>query len=238
MTKLLFILPILTIIFCCCGTQTSQDKTKAGSISQIVDTTEYKGLHGTWVRHNKTGFTLIEIKDTSYVLYYQFLDRQMDLAKPTSDRFWYYKSKATMGYLNSPANPYKADVDIWIGTDKFRFDYKLKGDTLIEFDKMGEQGIFIKVQTDEEKAFKDFNAANLNGKIKYVTKVDPSEFFSLENKDWEYSFMSTPSSASNNKTFSDVAEVGDSIIKPSYGDTLTLYKKDSKQYFKFSFVQH
>jgi hypothetical protein len=237
MTKLLFILPFLTIAFCCRNNQKSQDKNKVVSFNQKVDTTEYKGLHGTWVRHNKTGFTLIEIKDTSNVLYYQFLDRQVDLGKPTSDRFWYYKSKATMGYWNSPSNPYKTDVDIWIATDKFRFDYKLKGDTLIEFDKMGDQGTFIKVQTDEEKAFKDFNAANLKGKITYVTKVDLSEFFVLDNVDWEYSFTSTPSSASNNKTFSDVAAIGDSIIKPPFADTLTLYKKDGKQYFKFAFVR-
>jgi hypothetical protein len=199
------------------------------SHDQKIDTAKYEGLHGTWVRQNKAGFTLIEIKDTSNVLYYDFLDRQMDLGKPTSDRFWYYKSKATMGYWDSSA--------IWISTDKFRFDYKLKGDTLIEFDKMGDQGTFIKVQTDEEKAFKDFNAANLKGKIKYVTKVDPSEFFVLDNVDWEYSFTSVASSSSNNKTFSDVAAIGDSIYKPSFADTLSLYKKDGKQIFKFAFVR-
>lgn len=207
------------------------------SFNQEVDTTAYKGLRGTWVRHNKTGFTLIEIKDTSDVLYYQFLDKEADLSKPTSDRYWYYKSKATMGYWTSPNNPYKTDGDIWIATDKFRFDYKLKGDTLIEFDKMGDEGTFIKVQTEEEKAFKDFNAADLKGKIKYVTKVDPSEFFILDNIDWEYSFTSVASNSSNNRTFSEVAAIGDSIIKASFADTLTLYKKEGKQHFKFIFVR-
>ena len=134
-----------------------------------------------------------------------------------------------MGYWDSSA--------IWISTDKFRFDYKLKGDTLIEFDKMGDQGTFIKVKTDEEKAFKDFNAANLKGKITNVTKVDPSEFFVLDNVDWEYSFTSIASGVSKGKTFSEIAAVDDSIIKPSYADTLTLYKRDSKQYFKFAFVR-
>jgi hypothetical protein len=148
MTKLLLILSALIIVFCCCSNQAPQEKKKVASNNQKADTAEYKGLHGTWVRHNKTGFTLIEIQDTSNVLYYQFLDREADLDKPTSDKYWYYKSKATMGYWNSPVNPYKADVDIWIATDKFRFDYKIKDDTLIEFDKMGEQGKFVKVYND------------------------------------------------------------------------------------------
>ena len=77
----------------------------------------------------------------------------------------------------------------------------------------------------------------IKGKITYVIKVDLSEFFSLDNVDWEYSFTSTASGASNNKIFNDVAAIGDSIVKPSYSDTLTLYKKDSKQYFKFAFLR-
>jgi hypothetical protein len=229
MTKLLFLIFIFTTVFCSCRNQTTTDKAKVTTAVQKGDTTKYKGLQGTWVRNNKAGFTLIEIKDTSNVSYYQFLDRQLDLGKPTSDRYWYYKSKATMGYWDSSA--------IWISTDKFRFDYKLKGDTLIEFDKMGDQGTFIKVQTDEEKAFKVFNAANLKGKITHVTKVDPSEFFVLDNVDWEFSFTSIVSSETNNKMFSDIATIGDSVSKPSFSDTLTLYKRDSKQYFQFTFVR-
>ena len=150
MTKLLLILPIWAIVFCNGSNQATQDKKKVASINQKVDKAEHKAIHGTWVRHSKTGFTLIEIKDTSNVLYYQFLDREAGRDKPISDRYWYYKSKATMGYWNSPDNPYKADGDIWIGTNQFRFDYKLKGDTLIEVDKMGDQGKFVKVYNDNE----------------------------------------------------------------------------------------
>ena len=147
MTKLLFPILIFTIAFYSCSNQTSTHNAKVITTIQKADTTKYNDLQGTWVQSNKAGFTLIEIKDTSNVTYYHFLDRQLDLGKPTSDRYSYYKSKATMGYWDSSA--------IWISTDKFRFDYKLQGDTLIEFDKMGDQGTFIKVQTDEQKASKD-----------------------------------------------------------------------------------
>ena len=148
MTKPLFVLTALLIVFCCCSNETRQEKKKFVSTNREVDTNKYKELRGTWVRHSKSGFTLIEIKDTSNVLYYEFLDREVDLGKPTRERYWYYKSKATMGYWNNPGQSYKVDVDIWIDTDQFRFDYKITGDTLIEFDKMGDQGKFVKVFND------------------------------------------------------------------------------------------
>ena len=229
MTKLLFIISSLTILVCNCGNDTTKDKGNAASIIRKDDISKYNGLRGTWVRQNKEGFTLIEIKDSSNILYYDFLDREADLQKPTSDRFWYYKSQATLGYWDSSL--------IWIATDKFRFDYKLKGDTLIEVDKMGDQRTFIKVYTEEQKAFKDFNEADLKGKITYIKRVDPSEFFILDNVDWEYSFTSVASGTPDNKTFSGIATIGDSIMKPPYADILTLYKRDSKQYLKFAFVR-
>ncbi len=216
MTKILIAF-YLTIFFCSCNNQTSVIKPNNKNVSQTKDITSHAGLHGTWVRHNQKGFTLIEIKDTSNILYYEFFDREADLHKPTNDRFWYYKSKAKMGYWDSN------NAAIWISTDKFRFDYKVKGDTLIEFDKMGDQGTFMKVYTDEEKAFREFNKTNLKGIITDLTKVEPSEFFVLNNLNRQLSFSSLPNI--DKKLFSDLAKVGDSIIKLAYEDTLILYKK-------------
>jgi len=140
LTKIFCVFIISTTVFCSCNQTTkNQDKT---THFQKGDTIKYKGLHGTWARHNKAGFTLIEIIDTSKVLNHQFLDRDAELGVSNTDRYWYYKSAATLAYLDSST--------ISIGTDKFRFDYKLKGDTLIEFDKMGDQGIFVKLKTDED----------------------------------------------------------------------------------------
>lgn len=141
MTKLFLIVSLIPYVFGNSTNQTPRNNENIGSITREHKINKYKELIGTWVRYSRSGFTLIEIKDTSNVLYYEFLDRQIEIGKPTSDRFWYYKSKATMGYWNSSA--------IWIATDKFRFDYKLKGHTLVEFDKMGDQGTFVEVRTDE-----------------------------------------------------------------------------------------
>ena|SRR5579864_1818199 len=79
MTKLLFLSFIFTTVFYGCSNQTTTDKSKTTTARQQGETIKYSGLQGTWVRQNKVGFTLIEIKDTSNVIYYQFLDRETDL---------------------------------------------------------------------------------------------------------------------------------------------------------------
>lgn len=141
MNKPFLFVSFITCTICNSSNLTPKNNDNIGSVIQEHKTNKYNELIGTWVRHNRSGFTLIEIKDTSDVLYYQFIDRQIELRKPITDRFWYYKSKAKMGYWSDSA--------IWIATDKFRFDYKVKGRALIEFDKMGDQGAFVEVRTDE-----------------------------------------------------------------------------------------
>lgn len=107
-------------------------------------TAAYKGLHGTWVRYGKYGFTLIEITDTAHVLYHQMIDRKEVDKAITHDRYWFYKSSAKMGYRGNDS------TDIYILTDNFRFDYRVeKNGNLTEHDKMGDQGTFVKMQKSE-----------------------------------------------------------------------------------------
>ncbi|HYF04395.1 MAG TPA: hypothetical protein VEC36_13510 [Patescibacteria group bacterium] len=145
MKRPLTVISLLAIVLNACNDSATDTKnTRLGNV-QIANTIKYEGLQGTWVHHSKGGFTLIEIKDTSDVIYYQFADRKATIDTVTADRYWYYTSKARMGYWNNVNNPVKSNVDIWISTDRYRIDYQVKGDTLIEFDKMGEQERFIKV---------------------------------------------------------------------------------------------
>ena|ERR1700744_4915147 len=115
---------------------------KQGKTAKQAARPKYKGLNGTWIHHDPVGFSLIEIKDTDSVTFYGFTDRQKRTnRKLEENRYWFYKSKAKMGYWNSNS--------IWISTDKFRFDYRINGDTLIEYDKMGDQGKFVKVYNEK-----------------------------------------------------------------------------------------
>ena len=91
---------------------------------------------------------------------------------------------------------------IGIKTDNYRFDYEVIGDTLIELEKTGYGGKFIKVYTDEEKAFKYFNSINLKGLVAFVSKENPkniyvtkrdqsskSRILDPDNHDFEYPFI-------------------------------------------------
>lgn len=220
----------MLIILCGCNNQATKDKeTTENKVSSTQDIIRFKGLHGTWIRQTKYSCTFIEIEDTSHILYYQFIDRNSGNGATANDGYWYYKSKAKMGYWDSNT--------VWIATDKFRFDYKLHGDTLLEFDKMGIQGTFIKVYTDEQKAYNNFNAANLKGEIIYINKVAPSEYFVLNNIDNEFSFISIPNNNTDHKQLTDIAAVGDSIVKPHFSDTLTLKKKQTNKSYNFGFAK-
>ncbi len=229
MTKCIASFFCLFIIICACNNQSTENENIVQKSSVIQDSAIHNGLYGTWARHSKEGFSLIEIKDTANVLYYQFYDHKSYNDTIRNDRYWYYKSTAKMGYWDSNT--------IWISTDKFRFDYKLRGDTLIEFDKMGEQGNFVKVYTDEQKAFIRFNAAIFKGEITYLNKVDSLEFFVLNNLSDEFSFTSIPDKNSDNKQFTDLAAPGDSVIKTQLSDTLILIKKQTNKTYKFGFVR-
>src|SRR5260370_3696992 len=95
MNRFLPAISLLTVLLYACSNQAPPEKTD-NTKKPSADTAKYRGLQGTWVLHNKKGFVLIEVIDTATVLYYSFGDR-----KPEPDRFYYYKSKARMGYWNS-----------------------------------------------------------------------------------------------------------------------------------------
>src|ERR1041384_1355237 len=95
MTKLLTSFYSIILLSCCLDHLKTQWPTREKF--QTIDTSRYKGLQGTWVRLNKQGFTLIEIKDTSNISYYQLIDRRA-AGDTINTKYWYYKSRATMGY--------------------------------------------------------------------------------------------------------------------------------------------
>jgi len=137
MKKQLIYIFIVVIILNSCDFQKTSKSDSNIKLEQI-DSTNYFELQGTWIWFDKFGFSIIEIKDSLNITYTLLEDRKSVIDTIISDRFWYYKSSAKMGYWNS--------LNIWIKTDKFRFDYKIKGDTLIEYDKMGDQGKYVKMK--------------------------------------------------------------------------------------------
>ncbi|WP_396145937.1 hypothetical protein [Flavobacterium sp.] len=95
-------------------------------------------VRGTWICHNNKGFKILEIESNSNVSYSEFVDRKALIDSIKKERYWLYNSKAKLDFVDS--------TRISILTDKYRFDYKINKDTLIEYDKMGNQDKLIKVK--------------------------------------------------------------------------------------------
>ena len=191
----------------------------------------YPYLRGAWVGKTKHGFTLLEIQDTAHVRYYHY--RQPSPGE--HQEYYYAASKATMGYHNP--------TSIWVLTDDVRLDYIIDGEKLREYDKMGEQGVLNRVYTALQKAYREFNQSQLGGVITDVQDPlavvgasrsrDTTELLVLNNRDWQYSFTTIGNAAGNR--FSELAAVGDSVIKPKFADTLVLRKQQTGQRLKFAF---
>ncbi|MBT9393681.1 hypothetical protein KLP40_10950 [Hymenobacter sp. NST-14] len=124
------------------------DSTISSTVTTSVSPPATGGLQrlkGTWAGYDKGGFTLVKIKADSTGAYTTFTDRERETGQPSpDDRYFLYESAIKVRY--KPGNQYQPGVAIY--TDNFRFDYYLSGDTLIEYDKMGEQGRLVRVQPD------------------------------------------------------------------------------------------
>lgn len=88
-------------------------------------------------------------------------------------------------------------------------------------------------QRGKEK-FKNFNEANINGKLNEVKIGYKGSVFTLINDSTEYVFYPyTNQSINKAQIFNYIARKGDSIIKPAYSDTLKLIKSD--EVLKYTF---
>jgi hypothetical protein len=96
-------------------------------------------LRGTWIYHDAFCFELIQIQDTNNVIYRSFINRNKSIGELDKDlMIHYYQSQGKLGFIDSNK--------LWIATDKYRFDYLIKGDTLEEYNKMGLQKRLVRVR--------------------------------------------------------------------------------------------
>lgn len=86
-----------------------------------------------------------------------------------------------------------------------------------------------------ERELATFISDKIEGKITYVFGGTGGEGFRLSNSKNTYHFIFNNLYAFNHfVNFSLVAKIGDSVFKPSFGDTLELIKKSGEVY-KFTF---
>lgn len=81
----------------------------------------------------------------------------------------------------------------------------------------------------EREEFKQFNSSDINAIVKSIDAGAGWDYLQIEGAG-KFTFGSITSELNNHKAFNYTAEPGDSIVKPSFSDTLTLIKQDGKKY--------
>lgn len=130
-----------------CQSATEKADTTPNAAIKKTATGDLKRLAGTWVGQRKDGFDLVKISLDSTGTYTLFADKkQLGGVSPSdTSRYFLYESPIKVKY--EPDSPYQTKVSIQ--TTRFRFDYDLEADTLIEVDKMGVQGKLVRVRPSQ-----------------------------------------------------------------------------------------
>ena len=128
MTKFSFRLVGIIFLIVACNNKPEKQRAQGKNSDTLVNTSNGQKLTGKWVHHSPKRNTVIEIKDTAHVLIYA-----LNNGNQSTDTLF-----STMGFFD--------DTTIWIKIATARFDYRIRSDTLIEFDKMGVQAKYIKLK--------------------------------------------------------------------------------------------
>ena len=139
MKKINLIIILVLILVSSCNFKRSESE---NSISETANKSKEFLLKGNWIYHDSSQFELINIVDTDQVYFHCYIDIEKETGE-TGLKPWYYQSKAHLGFWDTN--------NIWIKTNKFRFDYIINKDTLIEYDKMGIQKKLVKIVTDNHE---------------------------------------------------------------------------------------
>lgn len=143
--KLLILITLISLVACQNNDKTSEIESEVEVEKRIEVKEEVLpyNLNGTWVSHDKHGSSIIKINGSSDIQYSLIVDRGKD--SPDSSRYYYYESSGLLGSFHEPSDT-NFSVDIFISTDQFRFDFKIKDDIMYEVDKMGIQRTYHRIK--------------------------------------------------------------------------------------------
>ncbi|ELR68107.1 hypothetical protein C900_00945 [Fulvivirga imtechensis AK7] len=83
-----------------------------------------------------------------------------------------------------------------------------------------------------ESQYEKFNQASLEGRISFLEASVGLVYIKIEEDSEKYAFMPLEI-APNQLGFYSIADLGDSIVKRPYSDTLKLIKNDKSYYYTF-----
>jgi hypothetical protein len=81
----------------------------------------------------------------------------------------------------------------------------------------------------------EFNSTELKGRITYLTSIMGGQRIKLNNSARKFTFFSVMDKSNNYRTFVQDAEIGDSVYKEAYSDTLYLIKSSTNKTKAYTF---
>ena len=96
---------------------------------------------GNWLYFSDSGFLLIEIEEINKINLFEYIDREVDVGENDPNmKHYYYKSQGWIKDHN--------EYGLSIQTDRYRYDFLFRNDTLILFDELGEGWKLIKLNSE------------------------------------------------------------------------------------------
>lgn len=92
---------------------------------------------------------------------------------------------------------------------------------------------WMKTKWHKKRHFTTFYTAELEGEISHIKSGFQGVHFKLNNDSTEYFFQPEPGPFNGHTSFASIAQVGDSVKKPYYADTLSFIKK--KKVYRYHF---
>ena len=102
---------------------------------------------------------------------------------------------------------------------------------LVAFFFIGILAEFYFGEKRDKKNFPIFDSASISGRLVNFYHNNCCEIFKVNNTDQSYTVITEMEKRYNYKQFTDVAEIGDSVNKVQFSETLSLLKKSGKNYY-------
>ena len=141
---------ILTILSSCFQNKNQKNETNSEIISELkINNDTLIMFEGIWVRHDKSSFTILDLRNFRNIQYYVYLNREIEInEKDPKFKHGFYTSKGSIKYCGP--NSFFNCIQLSVQTNRYRFDYILKNDSLYLWTESGLMEPLIRFESSDK----------------------------------------------------------------------------------------
>jgi hypothetical protein len=147
MEKYILFIFLLTISTGCFQNRNQKNETNNELTSEsTIQNDTLIMFQGIWIHHDKAGFTLLDLRNIRNIQFYYYSDNEIELNE-TDPKYkdFFYTSNGVIKYCGS--NKLFQSIQLSIQTDKYRFDYILRNDSLYLWEETGLEEPLIRMES-------------------------------------------------------------------------------------------